>query len=255
MNQRTINKIRQMGFENYIDNKFSKKSKRANAVLIWFFILGGIIFAGLGLLTLIVPETTWGPFVSIAVGLACFFLAWKCRSKPVDNAVYKTELTKRHDDYKAVLKEIDEKFATEEVHWLDAGFIAINDWLIVLCTMQGAHFVHKSEIAAILGTNNGTIIVWDDGQTFTAYFNNGNYKWDEAFLIAAMGNPYLLSNDDLVVNSKGETVTAEVVLKEKESSQLIVRQFLENKEAGVTAYWADAFIEFEEDDNEEDDEA
>ena len=249
MSQRTINKIKQMGFEDYVDNIFSKKSKRTNAVLIWFFILGGIMFTGAGLLTLIAPETTWGPLVAIAIGLASFFLAWKWRSKPTDNAIYKEELKKRHGDYKAILKEIDEKFATEAAHWLDAGFIAIDDWLIVLCTMQGAHFVHKSEIAAILGTSSGTLIIWDDGQSFTAYFNNGNYKWDEAFLIAALGNPYLLSNDDLVVNAKGETVTADAILKGKEADKLklIVAQFLKNKEAGIVAYWAEDFIDPAED--------
>jgi hypothetical protein len=97
--------------------------------------------------------------------------------------------------------------------------------------MQGAHFIRKSEIAAIVGTNSGTKIVWDNGMMFTAYFNNGSYSWDESCYMLAADNPFLLSNGDVVTNSKGAVVTIEAVLSEKEFGRLIAQQFLSNRDS------------------------
>jgi len=242
MNKKAIDKIRNEGLENYLATSFAKKIKRDNAALTWFFIIGGIFFVGGGVLTLFADDTTSGPFIAIAIGAVSFLVAWLCARKPAPKSdAYKEELNKRHGDYKAVLNEIEYKLLTEHVHNLDiGGFYSVSDWLIVLCSMQGVHFIRKVEIAAIIGTGDGTKIIWDNGESFNAYFNKGHYAWEEAFYILAADNPHLLSNGDMVANLAGVAVTLETVMhhEHKASDRLITQQYLNNKAAGIAANWA-----------------
>ena len=156
---------------------------------------------------------------------------------------YKHELVKRYGDYRAVLKEIGEKIIAEdaEIHLLDkTGVYAVADWLVVLCKSQGAHFIRKSEIAAIVGAS-GTEIIWDDGDTTGATFNDGAYSWEQAFMILAADNPNLLSNDDLFTLDDGSSARVDEPpsrLKASEWRKLVANQYVKNKQAGIVANWA-----------------
>jgi len=237
MNKRTISRIQQIGLEGYVDNDFRKKSKRTNRILMWTFFLLGILMVLVGLVAA-TGSVGVGVFL-IIVGLGGIFIGWlfKIPGKTNPGLDYKEVLTRRHGDYKKVLKEIETQLTVRVFSQLDGGFYATEDWLVILCSQQGTHFLHKSEIAAIIGTNHGTEIVWDDGQSFTAYFNNGEHKWDDAFMILAGNNPYLLSHGDFITTPEGELAPVENPVKNGDRMKLIAEQFLSNKEAGVVAGW------------------
>jgi len=223
MNSKVIEQIKTMGLENYIDNVFAKKAKGANLALFLFFLLGGVFLGVIGV------AGDWG--FGIVLGVISLVIAFLClKKKAPKQGAYKEALAKRYGDTAVVLKEIEDLLANGQVHTLDRdGFAAVAGWLVVMCKMQGVHFIRKTDIAAVFGTNSGTGIVCDDGKEFTCYFNNGDYAWDEAFYLLAAENPFLLSNDDLIINAKGAQVPLEKLLGKKEAIDLIVKQYRNNK--------------------------
>ena len=236
MNVFMLNKIRKMGLEGYVDNTFSKKARRSNIILILFFLLGGVGLAALGIFA---TESGGGAFFLVLLGIGALIFGIKLcfKGTKVDTSGYKDELTRRHGDYKAVLREIESRIFSEPVHLLDAGFYSVTGWLIVLCSTKGAHFIRKTEIAAIIGTNNGTEIIWDNGKLFIAFFNSGSFSWDQAFYVLAHENPFLLSNGDLVVNAAGIPMVIDNLAEDTNRPQLIAAQFQENVKIRLTGQW------------------
>ena len=256
MNQKTIDKIRTAGLESYVDNDFRKSSKRTNQFLVWAFLLGGVFLSAIGIGAMATESLGTGVFLTL-LGLGSFFMAWlfKIPGKTNPGTDYKDELTKRHGDYKQALKEIETQLTTETVGKIDDGLYATSDWLVVLCSQQGSHFIHKSEIASILGFSGGTEIICDNGQVFNASFNNGDFSWDEAFLILAAGNPFMLSHGDFITTPDGELAPIENDVKNGDRTKLVVEQFLSNKESGVIAHWySELMAEIEDDSPDEDEE-
>ena len=255
MNKKMISMIRDIGLESYIEDVFIKKARRTNLIWSWsFFVLGILLLLGGfygGFVDPVEDFGTTGGVILIGIGAGGLVIGWLLhpsvgKRSPDD---YKQELTKRYGDYRAALKEIGDKIIADdaEIHVLDrSGIYAVADWMVVLCKSQGVHFIRKSEIAAIIG-GSGTDIIWDDGTMTGATFSEGDYSWEQAFLILAVDNPYLLSNDDLFTLDDGSSALVDkgppLRMKDSEWRKLIADQYVKNKSAGIVANWAKEFEE------------
>ena len=171
----------------------------------------------------------------------------------LDITTYKDELTERYGSYKAVLQEIETQLSEEEAR-IGRTCITTSNWLIILNGTRGVRVIQKSEIAGVIRTkwssryNSGinANIIRDNGELFAIRIF-GNSGWEDIFLYFSKDNPYLLSNNDLITNISGGCVPAHKLIKgrridifnrERNAAKLIVKQYHENKSAGIKAFWA-----------------
>ena len=249
-----VNKIKEVGLEEYITNYFPKVARRKNIGEAMNFLLVGIVFIvgslififirqGEHILDVLILEYGWFALIFIIVGLVGLFRAVQFMHIKTDVTSYKDELTKRHGDYKAALKEIESQLSGE----IQGGntTITTEDWLIFLSNALGVYFVRKSEIAGIVRTPNRANVIWDNGKLFVMKTSN----WESLFSVLTndRDNKYVLSNRDLITNAAGNRVAAnrliksrglDIFSKNKNSAKLIAKQYHENKQAGITASWA-----------------
>ena len=263
LGRRMFRKIREMGLERYIEDVFIKKAR--NSSLIWgiFMYLGGAfgIIAGLyvifgdsdmGMLSAIIFLALVGGG-GIVIGSMMLF-----KSAPRKQDAYKEELAKRYGNYSTPLKEIGEKLLTEPIHVLEVSskIFTVADWLVGFCKTQGAYFIRKSNIAAVIQSDDGTHIYGDDGSYYRAYFSKGLYSWEQAFMILGEDNPYLLTDGEPVVLDDGNIAPLEISPPKGVNNweALIVKQFNKNKEEGRIADWAVGMLGDSDSHEEEDDE-
>ena len=247
-----LDKIKEVGLEEYLSNYFPKKARRKNiedAVTYLLFgialVAGGIIFistrSGEHVLDVLIME--YGSFALIAIicGLAGLFRALQFMRIKTDVTSYKDELTKRHGDYKTVLNEIEAQL-DGEIQGGGHASVTTEDWFIFLCNLNGIHFIHKSEIAGLVATRKCAILIWDNGKLFKIRTSN----WMSFFNVLTKNNEYVLSNKDLVANAAGMRMPAARLIKNrrldifnsnKNAAQLIAKQYHENKNAGIKASW------------------
>ena len=250
MNQQ-LNKIKEVGIEEYITNYFPKKARRKNIgeavsfLIIWaVFTAGSLIYIftrqGEHILDMLLIEGGIYAVSTLIIGLLGLFHAFKFTRIKTDVTSYKEQLTKRHGDYKAALKEIETQLDGE----IQGGrtCVTTEDWLVFLCNQIGIHFIHKSEIAGLVATRKCAIIIWDNGKLFRIRTSN----WRSLFCVLTKNNEYVLSNKDLVTTAAGNRVTADRLIKNrkldifnknKNSANLIAKQYHENKNAGTKGTW------------------
>ena len=153
---------------------------------------------------------------------------------------YKDKLTKRHGDYKKVLKDVESQINTN-VYRTECSTYITEDWVIILDTRRPVSFTHKSEVAGLIGTTAGTVLVWDDGEFDTdLYFGNNN--WWKVFHMIAEKNPYILTNRDNYINIEGQivsigTTTNHFARRGADNGRLVAQQFLKNKQENVLPVW------------------
>ena len=259
--------IQEMGFEKYIAESFAREIRIVNMLLgAFFLLLGGVLMffcARWGLTAEInnLDELLGNIYIGLlmfipgVLSLAYSFYRFR-RITQADITSYKERLTQRHGDYRKVLKEIEATLGGDDDVFPEVGscFHVTRDmaWVIVMSFKKGVHFFHKSEIACMITyyRQTGAItryspgshtyyakIIIDSGESFVS----SDYE-DNQFMLMGEGNPFMLSNNDLVENSNGKMVTAinlnNSIKNEKIKNELIAKQYLENKKAGIMALWA-----------------
>jgi len=251
MNKVMMNQIKTMGFEDYIAKVHSKQQAASGLkVLGYAFFVGAVAIAIPFLMSLAGAGEDWpswapmafkiGGAVAILVGLLVYFTIFSPAKRKRNREAYKERLNARHGDYKAVLKDVEAQLEPPITQTQCRSYIT-NDWVIIMDTTRPVSFTNKTEIAGLIGTNSGTVLVWDDGEFDTNMFF-GNNTWGKVFNQIAEKNPYILTNRDYFENNKGQvvsigTTTQHFARKDAENGVYVAKQFAKNKEAGVLPVW------------------
>ena len=228
------------GLEKYLDGAYSKGTKRTHVFLTLFFVLGSIAMWIAAAFTPEDQESTFLFLVVVALGCTIFAIvlivqAIKAKTKPAPN--WRESLTNRHGNYTQILPKIEEELLAEDTLVTVDGTFITENWLVVLDLVRPVEFIHKTEVACILGVKNtGTFMVWGDGEVVVMEF--GPTVWESVFMEIANGNPYILSNDDLVDMPNGKTLPAVKAYQKKDGRKLIAEMFRRNKAAEKLPLWS-----------------
>ena len=266
-NVKTLNKIREVGLEAYIDYYFQKRVLRKNAFIAFLFCLPGSVLIIIAMMAMGIiggfgdDTSVIGGILFAVVGLVTIVLTQRTRLQRKKKILasgtgYKEELTRRFGDYRGVLNDIDTKFRSDDNDFRSIydGTLAVADWLVVVCRRHGVHILHMSEIAGMImhqvrgntGYGSSTTlfvnIIGINGEHLqflpsdvSTLINDVCEWWTKDFMRLAKYNPYMLGINDLILNHAGERVPIQTSHGEPTERELIIRQYLENKRLGIKA--------------------
>jgi len=250
MSSAMVKKINEMGFERYIAEVHSRYQFIGGLK-----VLGYALFFSVALIAASFIFTyseggevpSWLPMVLritgivFAVGGVVAYFAYFSPFKIKEGlTTYKEKLTKRHGDYKSILKEVESQLDST-VYRTQCSTYITKDWVIILDTRRPVSFTHKTEIAALIGTTSGTVLVWDDGE-FVPDMSFGNSTWWKVFGLISTHNPYILTNRDSFENNQGQvvsigTTTTHFAKRSAENGKYVALQYVKNKKAEVLPVW------------------
>jgi len=251
MEKEMMDQIKQMGFEQYIAKVHAKYQLMGGLkMLLSAFFFGAVAFLAPMLLMagedgmdlsagLVIGIRVVGALLIIG-GCVAYGILYSPAKRKAGLVAYKEKLTKRHGDYKKILKAVEEQLVPV-IYRTECGTYITEDWLIILDARRPVSFTHKSEVAALIGTNAGTVLVWDDGE-FDPDMYFGNNQWSRVFMMIAEKNPYILTNRDFFENKSRQMVSIGTTTKHfaksgEDNGKLVARQFLKNKQEEKLPVW------------------
>jgi len=251
MSSAMMKQIKDMGFEQYIAEIHSKYQLKGGLKVLGYALLFGAVAVAASFLIpygdihgeipgwVLTASLITGILIIIG-GILVYFVLYSPSKRKEGLIAYKEKLIQRHGDYRNVLKEIEAQL-DPSVFKTECSTYITKDWVIIMDARRPVSFTHKSEIAALIGTTAGTVMVWDDGE-FVPDMYFGNSTWWRVFDLIAEQNPYILTNRDSFENNQGQvvsigTTTTHFAKRSAENGQLVAKQFKKNKEAGVLPVW------------------
>ena len=251
MSNTMMNQIKAMGFEQYIADVHSRYQLMGGLKVLGYALLFGAIAIAASFLLPhgdIGVEIPNGALIALMIvginlilgGIVAYFVFFSPSKRKKGLVAYKEKLIKRHGDYHKVLKEVESQL-DPSVHKTECSTYITEDWVIIMDARRPISFTHKSEIAALIGTSAGTVMVWDDG-AFDPDMYFGNNTWWRVFDLIAQQNPYILTNRDSFENNQGQvvsigTTTTHFARRSAENGKFVAKQFATNKQAGVLPVW------------------
>jgi len=251
MEPEMMNQIKQMGFEKYIATVHARFQLLGGLkILFYSFLMSVFIFVAPIIYQLMEEDVVihnalliglrvLSVLILIGAGIV-YFIFYSPAKRKAGLIAYKERLTKRHGDYKKVLNEVEEQLEPG-VYKTECSTYITKDWIIIMDARRPVSFTHKTEVAGLIGTTAGTVMVWYDGEyDVDMYF--GNNTWWKVFAMIAEKNPFILTNRDNFINKSGNlvsigTTTTFFAKKGEDNGIYVAKQYASNKEAGILPVW------------------